>query len=307
MSFSTASETASPTAADALGDFLRSRRAAVAPAERGIVSANHRRVPGLRREELADLAGVSLTYYTRLEQGSATNPSSQVLDALARALGLDEVERAHLYRLAGATAPAPARTGLRRDILGLLDAMPDVAGIALSPVQDIIGWNRLGHAVLAPHLHPDAPYRVSTDCQDAPCPTAPRPNKVRMLFTDPAMRSLHREWEYEACLAVASLRYVTAPVHARADLARLVGELSIASPEFARLWAAHPVVACASGVKKFHHPVVGPLDLHYEMLHLPEEDGHRLLLMHAIPGTTDDDALRLLAASSVTEPHPATD
>lgn len=247
-------------------------------------------MPGLRREELAEAAGVSVTYYTRLEQGLATNPSTQVLDALARTLGLDEVERAHLQRLASATDTRvrQGQTQLRPDIVTLLDAMPDIAAVALSPLQDIIAWNRLGHALLAPHLKPSAPYDTEP------------PNKVAMMFTDAHARSLHREWEAEATLAVASLRYVSAVFAAEADLAGLVGNLSLASEDFAQLWAAQPVALCTNGVKRYHHPVVGRLDLHFQILHLPEDDGHRLLLHHAEPGSSSEAALRLLASTTIT-------
>jgi transcriptional regulator with XRE-family HTH domain len=279
------------TEADQLAGFLRTRRATATPDAIAVPSYGLRRVPGLRREELAEAAGVSPTYYTRLEQGLATNPSSQVLDALARALRLSEVERAHLYRLAGTAIPSAGATerALRPDVVTLLDHMPDVAGIALSPLQDIVAWNRLGHAVLASHLDPNAPYG------DHP------PNKVAMLFTDPPSRSLHREWEYEANLAVASLRYVSGTFADDPELSRLVGELSLASPDFARLWAEQPVELCTHGVKRFHHPEVGRLDLHFQVLHLPENEGYRLVLHHAVPGSPDEAALRLLASASVTE------
>lgn len=275
-----------------LAQFLRSRRAAADTALLpGLVGAGPRRVPGLRREELAEAAGVSLTYYTRLEQGLATNPSTQVLDALARALALDEVERAHLQRLASATdaRPRSARTGLRPEFVTLMDAMSDVPAVVLSPLQNIIAWNRLGHALLAPHLDPAAPYGAEP------------PNKVAMMFTDAQSRSMHREWEAEATLAVASLRYVSAAYVADDDLARLVGTLSVASDDFVQLWAAQPVALCTHGVKRYHHPAVGRLDLHFQILHLPEDDGHRLLLHHAEPGSKDEAALRLLASTTITE------
>ena len=283
-----------PRSSDAqhLGGFLRSRRAAADLARLpGLVAPGPRRVPGLRREELAEAAGVSLTYYTRLEQGLATNPSTQVLDAIARALGLDDVERAHLQRLANGTEmrPRSADARVRTDIATLLDRMPDVAAIALSPLQDIVAWNRLGHALLAPHLDPGAPYGANP------------PNKVAMLFTDPRARTLHREWEHEAVLAVASLRFVSAPFAVDTELAQLVGSLSVASPDFARLWAEQPVALCAHGIKRYHHPEVGRLDLSFQVLHLPEDDGHRLLLQHAVPGSSDDAALRLLASATLTE------
>ncbi|MCX2715711.1 helix-turn-helix transcriptional regulator [Mycolicibacterium sp. J2] len=275
-----------------LAQFLRSRRAAADTALLpGVVGAGPRRVPGLRREELAEAAGVSLTYYTRLEQGLATNPSTQVLDALARVLALDEVERAHLQRLASATDARPrrGRTGLRPQFVTLMDAMSDVPAVVLSPLQDIIAWNRMGHALLAPHLDPAAPYGGEP------------PNKVAMMFTDAQSRSMHREWEAEATLAVASLRYFSAAYVAEDDLARLVGNLSVASDDFAQLWAAQPVALCTHGVKRYHHPAVGRLDLHFQILHLPEDDGHRLLLHHAEPGSNDEAALRLLASTTITE------
>lgn len=279
---------------DALAEFLRSRRAVVTPEAVGMGPAarfGERRVPGLRREELAEAAGVSLTYYTRLEQGAATNPSSQVLDALARALRLSDTERAHLHRLAANTVPTPSvdHPRLRSGISVLLDRMPDIAAITLSPIQDIVGWNRLGRALLAPHLPAEAPYGEHP------------PNKVAMMFTDSHSRTLHREWEYEANLAVASLRYVSGTFADDTRLAQLIGELSLASPDFARIWAEHPVAMCTHGVKLFHHPQVGRMDLAFEVLHLPENDGHRLLLHHAVPGSAGDEALRLLASTTVTE------
>lgn len=272
-----------------LSGFLRSRRAAVSADDLELPSYGSRRVPGLRREELAELAGVSLTYYTRLEQGLATNPSSQVLDAIARALRLDQDERSHLHRLAGAEpdvrrSPEPPAASLT----ALLDRMPDVPAVMLSPVQDIIGWNRLGHALLAGHLDFSAPSRT------------PRPNKVEMIFTDAHSRSLHREWEYEATLAVASLRYVNGRRAEDPALTDLVGGLSLCSNDFARIWADQPVQLCTRGVKRFHHPVVGRLDLTFEVFHAPENDGHRLLVHYAEPGSTDDAALKLLASSTLT-------
>ena len=269
-------------------DFLRTRRAALTPDAVGLASYGQRRVPGLRREELAEVAGISPTYYTRLEQGLAAHPSTQVLDALARALRLGEVERAHMFAIAGAPIAVADEAPIRPGLVAILERMPDVPAIVLSRRQDIVGWNRLGHALLAGHLDPAAAF------SDAP------PNKIGMLFTDPASRSLHREWEYEATLAVASLRYITGRFPADPDLAALVGELSVASTDFARLWAEHPVELCSSGVKKYHHPIVGRLDLTFEALHLPENDGSRMLLHTAVPGSSDDDALRLLASKTVT-------
>lgn len=275
------------TSTDSLAEFLRTRRAGADPDELGVTTYGVRRVPGLRREELAELAGVSLTYYTRLEQGSAANPSGQVLDAIARALHLSEVEWSHLYRIAN-VAPRNSlpHNGIDPGIQTLIERMPDVAVIALSPIQDIVAWNRLGHALLAGHL----PFEAPTDQR--------RPNRVELLFTDEPSRILHREYEFEAELAVASLHFVNAGAEDD-DLRDLVGRLSLANPHFARLWAQRPVQVCVGGTQKFHHPVVGDLDLQYEVLHTPQEDGHRLLMWHALPGSDDDATLRLLASETI--------
>lgn len=276
-----------------LGTFLRTRRAALRPGQVSLPTYGQRRVPGLRREELAELAGVSSTYYTRLEQGLATNASDQVLDAVARALRLSAVERAHLFELSRGARPAlrePDDEGLaRKGLVRLLDSMADAPAILLGRRHDILAWNRLGHALLAPHL----PF-------DAPDDLAQRPNKIGLLFLDPASRSLYREWEFEAELAVASLHYVAAQFPGDVALTRLIGELTVASRDFARIWAEHPVELCISGRKRYHHPEVGRIDLDYEVLHVPGDDGQRFLIHTAQPGSPDEAALRLLASRSIT-------
>lgn len=270
--------------APTLASFLRSRRAAVDADTLGLPSYGRRRVPGLRREELAELAGVSVNYLTRLEQGAAGNPSGEVLSALARALQLSEVERLHLLELARPSGEGAAPidrhgagfVGVRQ----LVDAM-ETPAVVLSRNQDILAWNRLGNAVLAPHV----PYEdLHAD---------PPPNKVRQTFLDPEVRSLFVDWELEAELAVASLRWVAAQFPDDAALRGLLGEL-VLDRDFARLWALQAVELCTSGVKRFHHPWVGRLDLCYQMLHLPESDGARMIAFSAAPGSPDDDALTLL-------------
>lgn len=281
---------ADATPAEQLGAFLRHRRSLLDPTDLGLVSHSARRVDGLRREEVADLAGVSLTYYTRLEQGTATHPSTQILDALARAMRLSSVERAHLYRLAGGPPITPVDGGPSLvGIRSLIDRMPDVGAVVLSPVQDIVAWNRLGHVLLAPDLDASAP--------ESPTP----PNKVELVFCDPLARTLYRDWEHEASLAVSSLRFVSGTHADDPALASLVGRLSMTSPDFARLWAEHPVELCNVGLKRLNHPDIGRLDVTFQMLHLPENDGYRVLTMHAPPGSDDDHALRLLAVHSITE------
>jgi len=273
-----------------LADFLRTRRAAVTPEDAGLRSWGTRRVPGLRREELAQLAGISINYYTRLEQGQSANASDSIIDSLARALRLDDAERAHLYALARpvpAKRPRPARPEVPSPgAIRLVESMPDVPGLLLGRRNDILAWNSLGHALLAGHLDPDAPLRPES-----------RPNHLRLLFLDPHTRDLHRNWGDEAALAVASLRYTTAQYPDDRLLAELIGDLSINSPDFARLWAKHDVRLCSSGTKLLRHPEVGDLDLHYEVLHLPDSDGQRLLTHTAAPGSASADALTMLASS----------
>jgi transcriptional regulator with XRE-family HTH domain len=270
-----------------LGDFLRSRRNAVTPQDAGITTWGPRRVPGLRREELAQLAGISVNYYTRLEQGQSTNASDAIIDALARALDLDQSERGHLDDLARPT-PVKRRRTARAETANagaraVLGSMPTVPAVLLGRRNDILAWNPLGHALLAGHLAFEAPDEHAT-----------RPNQMRLLFLDPHTRELHRDWSDEAALAVASLRYVAAQYPDDRVLAELVGDLSMNSPDFARLWARHDVRLCSSGTKRLHHPQVGDLDLEYQALHVPDTNGQRLLTYRAAPGTTASDALRLL-------------
>jgi transcriptional regulator with XRE-family HTH domain len=270
-----------------LGDFLRTRRAAVSPQDAGLTTWGTRRVPGLRREELAQIAGISVNYYTRLEQGQSANASDAIIDALARALQLDDAERTHLYALTRPTASKRRRTARAESptpgAVHLLASMPTVPALLLGRRNDILAWNPLGHALIAGHLDPSAPERPET-----------RPNLLRLLFLDPHTRELHRNWADEAALAVASMRYIAADYPDDRLLAELIGELSINSPEFARLWAKHDVRLCSNGTKRLHHPVVGDLDLHYEVLHLPHSNGQRLLTHTAADGSAAADALSLL-------------
>lgn len=270
-----------------LGDFLRTRRAAVRPEDAGITTWGPRRVPGLRREELAHLAGISVNYYTRLEQGQSANASDAIIEALARALQLDDAERTHLYALARPSTAKPRRTARTETptagAVHLLAFMPNVPALLLGRRNDILAWNPLGHALLAGHLDPSAPEQPTT-----------RPNQLRLLFLDAHTRELYRNWADETALAVSSLRYTAADHPDDRLLAELIGDLSINSPEFARLWARHDVRLCSSGTKRLHHPQVGDLDLHYEVLHLPDSHGQRLLTHTAAEGSAAADALSLL-------------
>ncbi|CAM5661820.1 transcriptional regulator [Streptomyces avidinii] len=274
----------------ALGEFLRNRRARLQPEDVGLPThGTRRRVPGLRREELALLAGVSITYYTHLEQGQSTNASDSVLDALARALRLTPDEHAHLRDLARpprakrARSPRPehARPTTRR----LIAAMPQVPAVVLDGRNDVLAWNPLGHALLAGHLDPAGP--------DDP---AARPNLTRMLFLDPHTRELYTDWKNEARVALAALRLVAGRNPEDRALAELIGSLMLRSPDFAALWSQQPVRDCTVGTKALHHPAVGPLTLDFENLHVADGTGHRMLLFTAPEASPSDAALRLLAA-----------
>ena len=259
-----------------LGDFLRSRRARLTPELAGIASFGARRVPGLRREELAQLAGVSATYYTRLEQGQSTNASRSVIDALARALRLDEDERAHLDDLARPAAggrPRRARPDVApRAAVALVQAMSDVPAVLLGRRTEVLAWNPLAHRLLAGHHDAEAPNRP-----------AARPNLTRMLFLDAHTRELYRDWPAEAARAVASLRLVAGRFPEDRALEELVGELCVKSPEFAGLWARHPVLNCVSGTKLLRHPTVGDLEVEFQALQVADGSGRRLLTYLADP------------------------
>jgi len=275
------------TTAD-LGKFLRSRRARLTPEAVGLVSYGTRRVPGLRREELAQLAGISATYYTRLEQGKSIAASRSVIDSLARALRLDADETAHLQQLARADErPRPRRRRAPRadaDTVRLIMAMRDVPTVLLDHRTDVLCWNPIAHRLLAGHIGFEDPAHPSR-----------RPNLNRLLFLDPHTRELHRDWREEATRSVASLRQAAGRHPDDRPLEELVGELSVNSPEFASLWASHTVRRCVSGLKHLHHPEVGDLDLHFQALQLPDDSGHRLLTHLAAEGSASAAALTLLA------------
>jgi transcriptional regulator with XRE-family HTH domain len=286
-----------------LGDFLKSRRAALRPEEVGITPhPTRRRVTGLRREELATLANVSITHYTRLEQGRATSVSDSLLQAIARTLRLTDDETAHLKDLArpastSASRPTPPKTThASASARQLLTAMTDVPALVLDRRNDVLAWNHLGHALLAGHLAPENP--------DTP---ATRPNMTRMLFLDEQYRALYEHWHDQAQLAVASLRLVAGRHPDDRPLAELVGQLAMNSNEFAHLWARHPVRTCTSGVKHFRHPLVGAMELSFENLVLPGTEGQHVIAYTAEPGSPSEAALRLLGswtAQSFVGPHP---
>jgi transcriptional regulator with XRE-family HTH domain len=273
-----------------LGNFLRSRRARLQPEDVGLVPYGaRRRVPGLRREELAQLAGVSAAYYTRLEQGQSHNASEGVLEALARALRLTADERAHLLDLARPARPR-RRPAVRHDtvrpgVRQLLAAMDGVPAVALGPRFEILAWNRLGHALVAGHLDFDSPGRP-----------AQRPNAQRLLFLDPHTRELYPDRDTEVRRAVSALRVTAGQRPEDRQLAELIGELTMKSTEFGQLWSRHGVSNCTFGTKRFHHPLVGELELDFEMMQTPDGSGQGVLMYTAADGSPSEAALRLLSA-----------
>ncbi|MFC8124023.1 helix-turn-helix domain-containing protein [Streptomyces sp. NPDC057302] len=265
----------------ALGGFLRARRGRVAPENVGIAGGRRRRVRGLRREELAQLAGISVDYYVRLEQGRATQPSPEVLDALAGALGLDAAERGHLATLAADRRdPAPtARVSplLRR----ILDSMAGLPAFATDHRLDVVAWNDLGAELMGGLDEPPRRDR----------------NNARFLFLDPAARGVHPEWEDRAAEAVGQLRVAAGRYPKDTELTALITELAGQSAEFRRIWDSGEVVMCAAGRKRLRHPVAGLLTLDFETLHVPAAPGETGLVVHvfsAREGSPEADALARL-------------
>ena len=271
----------------AVRDFLRARRAAVSPEQAGLPPApGARRVPGLRREEVASLAGVSVDYYTRLEQGRALNVSDSVLSAVARALRLDEVEAAHLRDLVGPSAGAgrtrarAVRAAVRPGLLQLLEAVGDLPAYVLGGRAEVLASNRLARALL-------------TDFDALP---VPQRNLVRWLCTDPAARELLLDWEEVAADAVAALHRQVGKDACDPVIAALVGELSVVSEEFARWWASQRVLSRTWALRRLHHPLVGRLDLAVEHLLVPGPEEQVLVVHSAEPGSASAEALALLAS-----------
>jgi transcriptional regulator with XRE-family HTH domain len=262
-----------------LGEFLRSRRARLRPADVGLPDRGHRRVPGLRREELAMLAGVSTDYYVRLEQGRKITASADVLDAIARALQLDEAERSHLYDLAKPRPPrrSPSRPQRVRPGVQLMIDRLDTPAFVLGRRMDVLATNRLCRALL-------------TDF-DA-MPPAER-NHARWVFLDPRARELYVDWETVARENVAILRMDAGRYPDDERLAALVGDLSLKSPEFARWWADHDVLVRGHGTKRYRHPTVGEIEISYEALQLADED-QTLFVYNTEPGSASEQALALL-------------
>jgi transcriptional regulator with XRE-family HTH domain len=277
-------------------EFLISRRARISPEQAGLSAFGYgtrRRVQGLRREEVALLAGISAEYYTRLERGDARGVSDDVLDAIARTLQLDEAERAHLFdlfRAAATSRPArrrPSQERVRPTVQRVLDSMTTVPAYVRNGRLDILAANRLGAALYSPVFSSQTGI----------------PNMARFIFLNPQAHEFYARWEGIASDAVAILRAEAGRDPYDRHLSDLIGELSTRSEDFRVRWAAHNVKFHRTGAKELHHPVVGDLTLAYEALELPADSGQRILVYTAEPNSPSDDALKLLATWYASIPH----
>lgn len=269
-----------------LGEFLRSRRARLRPEELGLRDCGgRRRVPGLRREEVAQLAGVSVDYYVRLERGRHAGVSEAVLDAIARALRLTDLERAHLFRIARPAHARPrplppqrVRPGLRL----LVDSLTEVPVLVLGRHLDVLASNHLARALY-------------TDFDALP---ARGRNMARLIFLNEQVRALHTDWEEAGRGVVASLRLYAGRYPHDPALAELVGELSVRDPDFRHWWADHDVFQRTHGTKRYHHALVGDLVLGYESFTATDDPDQTLGVHTAAPGSASEERLKLLASWS---------
>ncbi len=277
-------------------DFLMSRRAKVTPEQVGLPTGTGRRVAGLRRSEVAVLADVSVEYYAKLERGAIAGVSAGVLEAVARALQLDDTERAHLFDLARAADGIPnsgrprrratRSPGARPSLHWALEAFTEGVAVVRNPQSDVIAFNALGRAFYAPMIGDGGRT----------------PNLARFQFLDPASRDFYPDWDRFADMCVAMMRAEAGRDPHNRALQDLVGELSTRSDTFRRLWGAHDVRTHGAGTKRFHHPVVGELTLAYEEFAITAEPGHVLLVYTAEPGSPSAERLRLLASWAAEQP-----
>jgi transcriptional regulator with XRE-family HTH domain len=280
-----------------ISEFLTSRRARITPDQAGLPSYGSRRVPGLRREEVAVLAGVSVPYYTRLERGDINGVSESVLEALAQALQLDDAERGHLFDLARAAQPmaVPARRRqpkqrVRPDVQWTLDAITGAAALAGNERLDVLAANSLGRALFSDLLtEPSVPA-----------------NHARYVFLDPRAEAFYADWSRAAAETVAILRWAAGRDPHDRDLSDLVGQLATQSDTFRTLWAAHNVRFHATAVKHLHHPAVGDLTLSFNRLDLPADDGLTIFTYTPEPGSKSAEAIALLGSWAATLTHEQT-
>lgn len=276
--------------------FLMSRRARITPDAVGLPTGPNRRVPGLRRSEVATLAGVSVEYYSRLERGAIAGASASVLDSLATALQLDDTERAHLFALTRAADGVPASGRARRrpsrastarpSLSWALESITDGIAFVRDQHQDMLATNALGRAFYSPMIGDGGRT----------------PNLARFQFLDPASRDFYPDWDLFASMCVAIMRTEAGRDPYDRGLQDLVGELSTRSDTFRTLWGAHEVRTHGTGTKRFHHPVVGEVSLAYEELAITADPGSVLMIYTAEPGSPSAERLRLLASWGSTTP-----
>ena len=277
---------------DAVGAFLRSRRDKITPEQAGLPTYGQRRVPGLRRGEVATLAGVSVEYYTRLERGNLQGVSDSVLDALAHALRLDATERKYLYDLARAAGPAPrtraprreSRPTVRPSVARIVDGMPELPAYVMNNRLDALAANPLGRAL------------YSEMYADPTCGA----NVARFAFFNSAAMRFYTEWERMARFAVGALRMEAVKNPYDRELSNLIGELSTRSDAFRVMWGSHDVHVFRESTKRLNHPLVGELELDQETMSLPDDSGLSVVVYSAPPDTAAADGLKLLASWSAT-------
>ncbi|MBO0980922.1 helix-turn-helix transcriptional regulator [Microbacterium sp. SD291] len=271
-------------------EFLMSRRARVSPESAGLSAGSNRRVEGLRRSEVATIAGVSVEYYAKLERGTIAGASASVLDAVSRALQLDDTERAHLFDLARSADGIPTSGRQRRktarhaatrpSLHWAMAAITEAVAFVRDPQQNLLAVNELGRAFYSPVIGDGGRM----------------PNLARFQFLDPAARDFYPEWDLMARMCVGVMRAEAGRDPHNTAMQDLVGELSTHSETFRTLWAAHDVRTHGAGTKRFRHPVVGNLELAYEELALTAEPGNVLLIYTAEPGSPSAEGLRVLAS-----------
>jgi transcriptional regulator with XRE-family HTH domain len=286
-----------------LREFLATRRARITPQQAGLPTyGGHRRVKGLRREELALLAGVSVEYYTRLERGNAHGVSDSVLEALVRALQLEEAERAHLFDLArrantvARTRRRPTQQRIRPGVQQLLDAMTGVPAFVQNGRLDVLAANPLARVLYA-DLFDDTDQRGGSGRV---------PNHARYTFLAPRAADFYPDWNRAAADGVALLRAEAGRNPDDRELTELIGELTTRSDRFSALWATHDVRWHTTGTKHFHHPVVGDLALAYEGMEFPADPGQTLITFTAEPGSPSHQALTFLASWATSSAEQAT-
>jgi transcriptional regulator with XRE-family HTH domain len=266
-----------------LGAFLRASRDRTSPEQTGLPTGGSRRVSGLRREEVAALAGISQDYYVRLEQGRDERPSVQVIDALARVFGFDRDARQHAYRLAGLMPSIdlpPTNHAAAPELQALLDLWPDTPAIVFDHAYDMLAQNRLGRALFSPF--------------------DPSTNLVVSVFLDPAARSFYADWDSAARNSAGALRLASGRVPGDHRIAEVVAMLTRLSPEFSTLWSDPRVSGKTSELKQLHHPLVGPLDLTMQTFDVRSAPAQQLIVYHPAPESVTAERLRLLGSLAVT-------